>query len=150
MDYRFYLVMHFAGILLVFLAFGSMIARSALQPDNVSWRKFGSITSGVGLLFLLVGGFGLLAKFNYGFPGWAMVKFVIWLALGALTAIINKKPHAAKGLWWTVFVLGFAAVLTVTFKPLSGVGIKPHRPEPVGQVEEAVNSSKDAMENAAQ
>ncbi len=149
MDYRFYLVMHFVGILLVFLAFGSMIARSALQPDNVSWRKFGGITSGVGLLFLLVGGFGLLAKFNYGFPGWAMIKFAIWLALGAMTAVINKKPQAAKGLWWTVLVLGFAAVLTVTFKPLSNVGIKPHRDDSAGQVEEAVNSAQSAVEDAA-
>lgn len=149
MDYRFYLVMHFAGILLVFLAFGSMVARSALQPDNVAWRKFGSITSGVGMLFLLVGGFGLLAKYNWGFPGWAMIKFAIWLALGALTAIINKKPQAAKGLWWTVFVLGFAAVLTVTFKPLSDVGIKPHRADPIGELQEAVDSAKDTLEDAS-
>ncbi|WP_309384267.1 hypothetical protein [Cerasicoccus frondis] len=149
MDYRFYLVMHFAGILLVFLAFGSMVARSALKPDNTSWRKFGAITSGVGLLFLLVGGFGLLAKFNYGFPGWAMIKFAIWLALGAMTALINKKPQAAKSLWWTVFVLGFAAVLTVTFKPLSDLGVKPHRPDPVGQVEDAVDSAQDSLEAAA-
>lgn len=148
MPYQVYLIMHFTGVLLVFLAFGSMIARSALQPDNVSWRKFGGIASGVGLVFLLVGGFGLLAKFNYGVPGWAIIKFVIWLALGAMTAFINKKPQCAKSLWYVALALGIAAVVTVTYKPLADVGVKPHRPDPVGEIEGVMDDASKTLQDA--
>jgi len=146
--YHIYLILHFVGILMVFMAFGSMIARSALQPDNVSWRKFGSILSGIGLVLILLGGFGMLARLNLGFPGWAIIKTVIWVALGAMTAIINKKPQAAKPLWFITLILGILAVLTVTFKPLADVGVKPHRPDPVGEVQDALENAGDAIKDA--
>ncbi|MEO0795408.1 MAG: hypothetical protein AAFX93_09610 [Verrucomicrobiota bacterium] len=118
-----YYILHFAGVLLVFLGFGSLIARAALQPDNVAWRKFGSIASGVGLFFILLGGFGILGRLGWGFPAWAIIKFVIWLALGAMTAFINKKPQAALPLWWVTFLLGLLAVITCVYKPFAAVNV---------------------------
>ncbi|GHC07931.1 hypothetical protein [Cerasicoccus arenae] len=119
---KIYYLLHFAGILLVFLGYGSLIARAALQPDNVSWRKFGAIASGVGLFFILLGGFGILGRMGWGFPGWAMIKLGVWLALGAMTAFISRKPQMAMPLWWVTFGLGLIAVLTVIYKPLASVG----------------------------
>lgn len=144
-----YLILHFTGILLVFLAFGSMIARSALQPDNVPWRKFGGMMSGIGLLLILVGGFGMLARMHLGLPGWAIIKLVIWLALGAMTALINKKPKASKPLWFITLLLGVAAVLTVIFKPLADVGIKQGGGDEA-PVEHAIDAAQQQINDAAQ
>lgn len=145
-SYNIYLIVHFLGILMVFLAFGSMIARSALQPDNVSWRKFGAITSGIGLFLILLGGFGMLARLHLGVPGWAFIKLFVWLALGAMTALINKKPQAAKPLWYITLALGIAAVVTVTYKPLEDVGIKPSSPDAEEQIEQAADQIKEQSE----
>ncbi len=149
MSYQIYLILHFTGILLVFLAFGSMIARSALQPGNVAWRKFGGITSGIGLVLILVGGFGMLARLHLGAPGWAMMNTGIWLALGVMTALINKKPQAAKPLWFVTLALGIAAVVTVTYKPLADVGIK-HSSSVEKQVEEALDQAKEKIQDAVE
>jgi len=123
MPYQIYQIIHFAGIFLVMLAFGSMVARSALQPDNAAWRKFGGIASGAGLFLILLGGFGMLARLGLGLPGWAMIKLVIWVALGAMTALINRKPDLSKVWWWVTFALGMAAAIVVIYKPLANVGI---------------------------
>ena len=61
MDPNFYQVLHIVGISMVFLGYGALLARSMAAPENVSVRKLGSITSGIGLLLILVAGFSLVA-----------------------------------------------------------------------------------------
>jgi len=117
MTVEIYRLIHLAGVLMVFLAFGGLIGRSLLGVDGVKLKKLAGITSGVGLILVLLGGFGLLAKLKYGFPGWAIVKLVIWIAFGGLIAVANRKPALAKGLWWGVLVLGLIAVSMVLWKP---------------------------------
>ncbi len=117
MDANFYKLMHLFGVLMVFLAFGGLIGRSLLGVDGVRLKKLAGITSGIGLILILIGGFGMLGKFGYGFPGWAIVKLVIWIAFGGLIAAANRKPALALPLWWGVLVLGLIASYLALWKP---------------------------------
>ena len=114
MDPNFYQVLHIVGISMVFLGYGALLARSMAAPENVSVRKLGSITSGVGLLLILVAGFGLVAKLGYNYTEtWILVKFVIWLLLGGLIVLINRKPQLAMLLWCLLIALSATAAIMV-------------------------------------
>ena len=114
MDPNFYQVLHIIGISMVFLGYGALLARSMAAPENVSMRKLGSITSGIGLLLILVAGFGLVAKLGYNYTeNWILVKFVIWLLLGGLIVLINRKPQLAMLLWCLLIALSAIAAIMV-------------------------------------
>ena len=118
MSPQFYNVLHVTGILMLFLGYGALLARSMAGSDDSKVKKLGSITSGIGLLLILVAGFGLIAK-AYGnqFETWMILKIVIWVALGGLIALINRKPALAGLLWWVLIALGACAAILVYFKP---------------------------------
>ncbi len=114
MDPNFYQVLHIVGISMVFLGYGALLARSMAAPENVSVRKLGSITSGIGLLLVLVAGFGLVAKLGYNYSEtWILVKFTIWLLLGGLIVLINRKPQLAMLLWFMLIALSVTAAIMV-------------------------------------
>ncbi|MGB0334530.1 MAG: hypothetical protein ACPGGN_04155 [Opitutales bacterium] len=114
MDPNFYQVLHIIGICMVFLGYGALLARSMVAPDDFSVRKLGSITSGIGLLLILIAGFGLISKLGHGFTDpWLIIKMIIWLALGGLIALINRKPQLAVLLWWLLIALGATAAIMV-------------------------------------
>lgn len=117
MSYDFYKVLHLIGVMLVFLGLGGAIVRSAGGGDKC--KKVVSITLGLGLLVVLVAGFGLIAKLKLGWPVWAIVKIVIWVVLGGLLALINRKPSAGFVLWIAVIVLGAAAAYLGHFKSMA-------------------------------
>ena len=99
---------------MVFLGYGALLARSMAAPDNVAVRKLGSITSGIGLLLIFVAGFGLISKMGHSFSSpWIIVKLVIWLAMGGLIVLINRKPNLALMLWWLLIALGAIAATMV-------------------------------------
>lgn len=114
MNPQIYQVLHAVGILMVFLGYGALLARSMAAPGNVSVRKLGSITSGIGLLLILIAGFAMISKFGYSFTApWLIVKMLVWLALGGLIVLINRKPQLAVLLWWLLLALGATAVIMV-------------------------------------
>lgn len=112
-----YNVVHFIGIFMIFLGYGGLIARGLTGSEDRRLRKLGAITSGIGLFLVLLGGFGLLARLGYGWPLWVLVKIAIWLILGFLVMVINRKPQLAGTLWWGTLALGFVAVIMVVYKP---------------------------------
>jgi len=115
-----YSVLHIIGILMVFLGYGALLARSMAAPDNTSVRKLGSITSGIGLLLIFIAGFGMISKIGYSFTEpWILVKFIIWLTLGGLIALINRKPALASVLWCSLIGLGALAAVMVYIVRLS-------------------------------
>ena len=114
MDPNFYQGLHIIGISMVFLGYGALLARSMASPENVSVRKLGSITSGIGLLLILVAGFGLISKLGHSFTEtWILVKFIIWLLLGGLIVLINRKPQLAMILWCLLIALSATAAIMV-------------------------------------
>ncbi len=112
-----YKVIHLAGVMMVFLGFGGLIVRGLLDQDNKKLRALGSATSGIGLLLLLVSGFGMVARYGFSYvDAWLIVKYAIWLALGALTTVANKKPELGVRLWWGILVLGIVAAISGVYK----------------------------------
>ena len=117
MRYHLYHTLHLVGVFMVFLAYGGLIVRSFLKSDNKDIRRLGAITSGIGLFLILLGGFGLLAVLKLGWPIWAFVKMGLWVLLGGMIAIINRKPEYSQLSWWGTIIIGVIALLMVTLKP---------------------------------
>lgn len=119
MSYEFYKVAHILGLTLVVLSLGGILlyAINGGTKTNNSFRKGAMITHGVGLLLLLVAGFGMLAKLGiHGIPGWIGGKLVIWLILGALVGL-GYKQQLAKRLWLAVPLLVVIATVLAIAKP---------------------------------
>ncbi|MEM8866726.1 MAG: hypothetical protein AAGC73_00505 [Verrucomicrobiota bacterium] len=113
-----YHILHILGLLMIFTGYGALLARSIAGSDNPGLRKLGSITSGIGLVLVLVAGFALISKMGYAFTqGWILVKLVIWLILGGLIAVINRKAELAGTLWWVLIGLGGLAAIMVYARP---------------------------------
>lgn len=109
-----YKILHVLGALSVYLGFGLLIARAMLGSNDKAIRKLGSIASGVGLLLLLLGGFGMIARYQgaIGYTDWwILVKIVLWLTLGAMTALISRKPQLSK--IWLAATVGIGLLATI-------------------------------------
>lgn len=113
----FYRVLHLVGILMTMVAIGSLVAAAREGTPSKSARRFGSMLHGIGLLVVLVAGFGLIAKLDYKFEGWVIGKLVIWFVLGGITAVIMKAPRLATLCALVTIALGSAAGYLVWAKP---------------------------------
>jgi hypothetical protein len=83
MDAITYKIIHLIGISVLAIGVGGMMA-------NGSTRKTFAMCQGIGLIVMLVSGFGLLAKLKLGYPTFAIVKTVLWLVIGMLPVIFRK------------------------------------------------------------
>ncbi len=106
---------------MLFMGYGALLARSLARSDSAPVRKLGSMTSGIGLLLILIAGFGMISKLDHSFTApWLIVKMVIWLALGAVIVLINRKPALAKPLWFSILGLGIVASVMVYYVRFQG------------------------------
>lgn len=80
-------------------------------------RKRVMMITGIASVLALVGGFGLQAKLNYGFPGWLIVKLICWLGLSALAGFGYRRRGAAGMLAGVALLLAFIAIVMVYTKP---------------------------------
>jgi len=83
MDYNVYKIIHLVGISILGLGVGGMMAGGEK-------RKAFAICQGIGLVVMLVSGFGLLAKLTLGYPSFAIVKTVLWVVIAMLPMIFRK------------------------------------------------------------
>jgi hypothetical protein len=121
LSYEIYKLFHLFGIIMLFVSIGGVMLyalNGGTKADN-TWRKTAAITHGIGLVFILVAGFGLLARvsISWPWPGWVFVKLIIWLVLGGVTGLIYKLGPTGKGLWYVVILLGVIAAYMAIFKP---------------------------------
>lgn len=121
LNYEIYKLFHLFGIIMLFVSVGGVMLyalNGGTKTDN-TWRKTAAITHGFGLVFILVAGFGLLARvgISWPWPGWVFVKLIIWLVLGGVTGLIYKLGRAGTGLWYVVILLGVIAAYMAIFKP---------------------------------
>jgi hypothetical protein len=119
MSYEFYKIIHLLGLSMVVMSLGGIMlfAINGGQKASNSFRKGVMITHGVGLLFLLVAGFGMLARLQiHSFPGWVVGKLIVWLALGAFVGLAYKQKLARK-LWVVVPLLVVVAAALAIVKP---------------------------------
>ncbi len=115
--YTVYKVVHLSGLFMVIMGLaGLLLVRMAGTEPTKSVRKLAAITHGIGLMAVLVSGFGMLAGVS-PFPYWAVGKLLVWLFLGGEIALVLRKPSWAGMLWWiTIAASGFAVYLVV-YKP---------------------------------
>ncbi len=120
MTFDFYKLVHFLGIFMVFSALGGQITQSLNGNDSkrTQARKWIALYHGVGLLLVLVAGFGMIAKLQIGFPAWVVGKLIIWVALGGVGALAARKKNLAGLIWVVVLLLGLTAAYLAHYKPL--------------------------------
>lgn len=119
MPFDFYKVMHFFGLVMVFTALGGQIVVALNGGDSKQQpgRKWIAIFHGLGLVLVLVAGFGMIAKLGIGFPGWVLAKIAIWVTLGSIGAVVARKRNLAGMIWIFVITLGLAASYLARYKP---------------------------------
>jgi hypothetical protein len=116
-SYQLYNLLHILGIVLVFMALGGLAFHGANggTKDTNKVRGLVMATHGVGLVLILIAGFGMLARtrpMGAGFPGWLHPKLLIWVLIAAAPVILNRKPQWSKALW---FVLPLLAATSAYF-----------------------------------
>lgn len=110
MSPQFYHVLHLLSLIVLT---GGIFYGFAGAPDT---RKKVLMITGIASILQLISGIGLLHKFSYGFPAWAIVKLVCWLALSALAGIGYRQRNRA-GLFMTiVLAVIFVALLAVYYR----------------------------------
>ena len=100
-----------AAILLVAFTF-----KAFADPAPAKRGKTMMVT-GILSLLMVVAGFGLSAKLQYGFPGWMIAKLVCWFLLSAMAGMAFRKPGAVGTLSSIAILVVGAAVYLVYFKP---------------------------------
>jgi len=120
MSYEFYKIMHLAGLMFLFFGLSSALT---LKMAGVSFtgniKKMAFITHGIGLLLMLVAGFGLAARLGMmgGLPGWVYAKLVIWFLLGGGIALAKRKGQIGWPLMLVFVGLGVCAAWLAITKP---------------------------------
>jgi hypothetical protein len=111
-SYSVYLLLHLTGIALALLSIG------ALSQQVAEKKKLYSITHGISLFLILLGGFGLMARTGIShadMPAWIYIKLLIWLIFGASIAIFKRLPQLSQYMWWATWGLFVIAAYVAKF-----------------------------------
>ena len=109
MTYNFYKIAHLIGISVLALGVGGMMAGGEKR------RTF-AMLQGIGLLVMLVTGFGLLAKLKLTpyVPHFAMVKIALWVLIGAMPVLFRKlRTPLPAAILVSIILVGIMAYLGV-------------------------------------
>lgn len=112
MSYALYQVLHILGIALLFLSLGALCFHGLTGGTRDTNPARGLImgTHGLGVLLLIVAGFGMLhTKYGGAFPGWVHPKLLAWLVLAAAPSILGRSPGAARVFWFVAPLLALLA-----------------------------------------
>ena len=105
---------HLIGLMMVFIGIGGFIAMSS-TTDSEKRRLFG-ILHGLGLVLLLLAGFGFLGVAKMGTPAWAWIKTALWLGLGAFPVLAKRRLLSEPALVVISLILGGALAWLGLFK----------------------------------
>lgn len=120
MSLSFYKVIHILGLLLVFNGLAAIWGVNVVGGTPSKRRRIGlSLMHGLGLAALLISGFGMLAKLGYlsDIPTWAIIKSLIWLAMGASLALAKRKAQWGLPLISFFVLAGTYAAYLCIYKP---------------------------------
>jgi hypothetical protein len=111
MNHLTYHIIHIIGIALLVLGIGGMMAGGEKRKTFV-------MLQGIGLVVMLVSGFGLLAKLGLGYPQFAIVKTVLWVLIAMLPVLFRKlKTPLFAEIIIVLILVGLMAYLGVV-KPV--------------------------------
>ncbi|MEM7204104.1 MAG: hypothetical protein AAF628_27835 [Planctomycetota bacterium] len=117
MDYQTYKLIHLIGLVALLLGLGGILL--GRHDEEGKAAKSAMPLHGLGLLLLLVAGFGMLARLeiHWPWPGWTIAKVAIWLVLGALPILVRRGIVPAAIGWPLVIVLASGAAWAAIAKP---------------------------------
>lgn len=122
MSYEFYKLLHLVGIVLLFSGLVSLLTmKLAGIPIEGALKKFAYITHGVGLVLILVSGFGLLARLQLvaEIPKWVYIKLCVWLFMGGVATLIKRQGHLAWKLYTIIICVFIVAAYVGITKPFT-------------------------------
>jgi hypothetical protein len=121
MSYEIYKVTHILGLLMLFAGLAALWGAQVTGASSKGLNRSLGMLHGVGLLFLLISGFGMIARLGLmssGLPGWIYVKLGLWLALGAAAAVVKRKASLlGMPLLCTLIAAGALAAYMAIVKP---------------------------------
>ncbi len=119
MSFDFYKLVHFLGLIMVFSGLGAqfVLAINGTGSKDGPGRRWVAMLHGIGLVLLLVAGFGMLAKGQLPIQGWVISKLAIWILLGGIGAIAARRKSMAGVMWIVALLLGLSAAYLARFKP---------------------------------
>ncbi len=117
-----YNLMHLTGLAALLVGVGGMAALVAAGQDVKATGLKGVLATlhGVGLLLMIVAGFGMLARLGIshgGLPGWTWMKLVLWLIFALLPLWIKKSPGVAKPMLFVIPLLVMAGGYIALYRP---------------------------------
>ncbi len=120
MSYEFYKILHLLGLFL--LTSGLMgvfftIWSGAPLQGKVKSTSFS--LHGLGLVFLLVSGFGLLARMGLAreMPTWVYFKLGLWAFFALAVSVLKRKGHLGMPLYLLLLAGYFCAAYIGVMKP---------------------------------
>lgn len=121
MTYEFYKVLHLSGIFLLTSGlmgvFFTVWSGSSLQ-GKVKSASFA--LHGLGLVLILVSGFGLLAKLGLAkdMPNWAYAKMGIWMVFALAISVLKRKAQLGMPLYILLLACYAVAAYLGVYKPM--------------------------------
>lgn len=129
-----YRVLHILGVLFTFMALGGLLVAARSTGDSAADRKRAGMLHGIGLVIILISGFGALARYGISNPGiwpmWVWLKALLWIVFGASLMLIKRAPGMRTLLWILLPLLGAFAAYLAIYKPGGAAS-----PEPVSYLE---------------
>jgi hypothetical protein len=117
MSHSLFKILHLSGVFMVLLSLGGLIVLGVVEDSR--WRKLAGMTNGIGLVVILIGGFGLLGQLQLGWPwpGWILFKMLIWLIFAVLMVLARRASRLGSALWWGSVILAAVAAALANLKP---------------------------------
>lgn len=115
-----YKTLHLVGMALLLTSLGGLAAHAASGGSKAtnSVGRLLALAHGLGLVLMLVGGFGLLARLDLSMTGgWIWVKLLLWLGLGAASVLPYRSPKIARSLLIVLPLAAGLAAFMALFKP---------------------------------
>lgn len=119
-SYEFYKVVHLIGFFLLLSGLlGVFFTVWSKQPFQGKIKPFSFALHGTGLLFVLVSGFGLMARLGYiqTMPVWIYIKIAIWMFFAIVISLLKRKGHLGIPLYVLLLVGYFLAAYMAIYKP---------------------------------
>ena len=107
---------HFIGLMCLFIGIGGYIAMSSTTEPGK--RKLFGMLHGIGLLLMLLAGFGYLGVAKLGTPTWAWLKTALWLALGLFPLVAKRRILSESALVLLALLAGGALAWIGLFKSI--------------------------------
>jgi hypothetical protein len=119
MRYNLYKLAHLVGLMTLFTGLAGLLWMNMVGArDEKRAKRAAAIFHGVGLVLILVSGFGMLPMWSAtGFPLWAVAKILVWLALGGAIALANRKSHLGWPVAVAFIAMGAASAYLGLYKP---------------------------------